>query len=55
MYNEYDNIENQLSNEEVGVSGTLTLILIANFQGEIESKPIETCLFSSVRLFFRKL
>ena len=35
-------------------TGTLTLLLIAKFQDEIENKPIETCFFSSVRLFYHE-
>ena len=49
----YDDIQNQLSNEELGV-GTSTLLLLAEFQDEVEGTPIETCFFSSVRLFYQE-
>ena len=49
----YDDVENQLSNEELGV-GISTLLLLAEFQDEIEGTPIETRFFSSVRLFYQE-
>ena len=49
----YDDIENQLTNEELGV-GTSTLLLLAEFQYEVKGTPIETRFFSSIRLFKSK-
>ena len=49
----YDDIRNQLSNEELGV-GTSTLLLLAEFQDEVEGTPIETRFFSSIRLFYQE-
>ena len=42
-----------ISNEELGV-GTSTLLLLAEFQDEVEGTPIETRFFSSVRLFYQE-
>ena len=49
----YDDIRNQLSNEELGV-GTSTLLLLTEFQDEVEGTPIETRFFSSIRLFYQE-
>ena len=50
----YDDIRNQLSNEELGV-GTSTLLLLAEFQHEVEATPIETRFFLPLGSFIRKL
>ena len=49
----YDDFASQLSNEDLGV-GTSTLLLLLEFQDEIEGTPVETRFFSSVRLFYRE-
>ena len=50
----YDDIRNQLSNEELGVD-TSTLLLLAEFQDEVEATPIETRFFLPLGSFIRKL